>query len=142
MKHLKTEVTIHAPVAEVWKNLLDFESYPKWNPFIKKVKGSGLKDEQIGIWLKIDSNKTMNIKPVVLQRRENSEFRWLGHLFIPGIFDGEHYFILEPVERGTRLTHGENFKGILSGLVLKMVGESTVRGFRAMNEALKKRVEG
>jgi hypothetical protein len=62
----------------------------------------------------------------------------LGHLLIPGLFDGEHIFVLEPIEHNrVKFVHREEFRGVLVGLILRMVGESTRRGFEAMNQALK-----
>ena len=84
----------------------------------------------------------MNFKPTVLKADTNQEFRWKGHLFVKGLFDGEHFFKLEETAEGhTRFIHGENFSGILSGMVLKKVGKATRAGFAAMNEALKNQVE-
>ena len=37
--------------------------------------------------------------------------------------------------------HGENFKGILSGILMMMIRKDTEKGFNAMNEALKKQTE-
>jgi hypothetical protein len=28
------------------------------------------------------------------------ELRWLGHFIVSGIFDGEHYFVLDPRKNG------------------------------------------
>jgi hypothetical protein len=69
------------------------------------------------------------------------ELRWLGHLLLPGVFDGEHYFLLEPIgDNGTRLTQGERFAGILVGLFGGTL-TATGAGFRAMNAALKREAE-
>ncbi len=34
-----TEVEIDAPVERVWEIMTDFEAFPDWNPFIKKMRG-------------------------------------------------------------------------------------------------------
>ena len=71
------------------------------------------------------------------------ELRWLGRLFVPGIFDGEHFFELAPLEEGrsTRFTQGERFKGILVPFLRRSLDNGTRKGFEAMNQALKDRVE-
>nr|MBX2875312.1 SRPBCC domain-containing protein [Saprospiraceae bacterium] len=64
------------------------------------------------------------------------------HLFVKGLFDGEHYFLLSPDEKGgTRFVHGEHFRGLLSGLIFKLIGQKTERAFIKMNKALKQRCE-
>lgn len=83
----------------------------------------------------------MRFKPTVLSARPERELRWLGHILFSGIFDGEHYFLLEPVgERRTRLRQGEKFSGLLIGLLSGTLS-ATEAGFKAMNAALKQQVE-
>ena len=83
----------------------------------------------------------MWFKPTVLVLHPERELRWLGHLLLPGVFDGEHYFLLEPIaDNGTRLTQGERFAGILVGLFGGTL-TATGAGFRAMNAALKREAE-
>jgi len=85
----------------------------------------------------------MTFKPRVKAAHPPREFAWLGHLFIPGLFDGEHRFVIEETENGgTRLTQREEFRGVLVGMFWKSLEPSTRRGFEAMNAALKLRAEG
>ena len=142
MKNLKTEITIKAPVSKVWQVLMDYESYPEWNPFIKEVKGNTQPGGKLEATIQPPNKNPMQFTPVVLKNEANKEFRWLGHLFVKGLFDGEHYFQLEYLsENQTKLTQGENFTGVLAGLLLNMIGDNTLKGFELMNQALKERVE-
>ena len=59
---------------------------------------------------------------------------------LPGIFDGEHHFELQPRNGGTLFVQREAFKGILVPLVGGVL-EKTRRGFEQMNAALKQRAE-
>ena len=142
MKQLKTEITIKATKERVWSILMDFERYHEWNPFIQSIIGRAAAGETLTNTLKLEGQKTQQFKPKVLTVKENKEFRWLGHLFIPGLFDGEHYFIIEESgDNQVRFVQGEKFGGIFSGLIMNMIGEKTRQGFMAMNEALRKRAE-
>lgn len=83
----------------------------------------------------------MTFKPVILRFEPAREFRWKGKLGMKGIFDGEHYFILEKLsDHQTRFIHGENFRGLLVGVLGKTLLR-TEEGFRLMNQALKKECE-
>ncbi|HEX7668018.1 MAG TPA: SRPBCC domain-containing protein, partial [Polyangiaceae bacterium] len=87
------------------------------------------------------SGRELTIRPKVLVVTPEEELRWLGHFFVRGLFDGEHFFRLTEVAEGrTRFVHGENFSGIL---LKPMTGRitDTARGFVLMNQALKRRVE-
>jgi hypothetical protein len=79
----------------------------------------------------------------VTRAEPSRELRWLGHLWTTGLFDGEHRFVLDPLDGGARtsLTHAESMSGVLTPLVWRLVGDATGRGFEAMNAALKGRVE-
>ena len=59
---------------------------------------------------------------------------------MPGLFDGEHSFLLEEAAGGTRFTQTETFRGMLVPVLGKGLA-ATQEGFQAMNEALKKRAE-
>jgi hypothetical protein len=84
----------------------------------------------------------MDFAPEILVADENAELRWVGKFGFKGIFDGEHYFILEETDRGTTIfRHGESFTGILGYPLLALIREDTENGFKAMNVALKARVE-
>jgi len=72
----------------------------------------------------------------------NRELMWLGGPPIPGIFSGEHRFLIEPLSDGaTRLHHSERFSGLLVGPLTDAMLDDTAKGFEAMNRALKERCE-
>jgi hypothetical protein len=83
----------------------------------------------------------IRFRTTVLVVRPERELRWRGKLLVAGIFDGEHYFLLETFdEKRTRLVHGENFSGLLVGPLSGMLVAAQV-GFDAMNAALKQLAE-
>ncbi len=125
MKEIKAEIMINSAPEKVWSVLTDFENYPRWNLFITDISGR----KTIGSSLKVSINppggKGMTFKPVLLKFEENKEFRWKGKLFIKGIFDGEHYFILSSEDGSkTKLIQGEKFSGILVGLLGKTLDKT------------------
>jgi hypothetical protein len=84
----------------------------------------------------------MTFHPTVLDAVPSQRLRWLGHLWIPGLFDGEHDFRIEQASPGqSRFRQREQFRGILVNLFPNAMYEKTKRGFEAMNRALKERVE-
>jgi len=136
-KELRTQVRIDATPEKVWQILSDFEQYPEWNPFVKKVIGKPEVGKTIQVFL-----PGMKFHPEVLVFDTSREFRWKGKLFFSGLFDGEHYFILERNTDGsTTFIHGEKFSGILLPLLARSLDKDTRAGFEAMNLALKERCE-
>jgi hypothetical protein len=141
MKSIETNINIKATPEKIWNILMDFENYGTWNPFIQSIKGERSLGKQLEASIGL-GEKGMTFKPIVQVVEKNHEFEWLGSLLMKGIFDGRHSFVLEPIsETETKLIHSERFSGVFSGIILKMIKEDTEKGFKAMNEALKKRAE-
>jgi hypothetical protein len=141
-KEIKTEITINASPEKVWAILTDFANYPTWNPFIKSLKGTVAIGNKIETNLQPPGEKPMTFKPLILAFEENKELRWIGHLIVPGLFDGEHKFELIDNGNGTTLfKQSEKFNGILVPLFKKMLDVNTVDGFNQMNQKLKELAE-
>lgn len=134
MKNIQTEIIINADKATIWNILTDFSKYSDWNPFIVKVEGSLAIGKYLTNTISMEGQKPQVFKPKLLEVLPQKSLKWLGSLFFKGIFDGEHYFRLEPLKNNqTRLIHGENFSGIFSSIILKMIGKQTQEGFIKMN---------
>ncbi len=140
---LYTEIRINASPERVWRLLTDFASYPQWNPFIRRASGKPEKGEQLEVYLQPEGAGGMTVRPRVLTAESGRELRWRGHLLIPGLFDGEHIFINEPLEAGgVRFIQREIFTGLLVPLFARRLDTETRRGFEDMNLALKLLAEG
>jgi hypothetical protein len=143
MREIHTDIEIAAPPERVWQVLTDLGSYPQWNPLVTRASGDLRVGGRLEISVQVPDASLMRFKPVVLKLEPARELRWLGTLPLPGLFNGEHSFRLEPAGPGrTRFLHGERFTGLLVP-VLALLGiiRKTERGYVLMNEALKARVE-
>jgi hypothetical protein len=142
MKQLHTQIEIYASDKRVWELLTDFASYPQWNPFIRQISGRLAPGERLRARLEPPGGRAMTFEPRVLRAEANRELRWLGHLLVPGIFDGEHSFTIEPLEENhVRFVQRETFKGLLVPLFARSLETNTLQGFEEMNRALKERAE-
>ncbi len=143
MKHLETEILIKAWPEQVWEVLTDFRRYPEWNPFIREAEGDIRPGGRLRVRIHPPGARPMTFRPVVQVARPGEELRWHGRLLLPGLFDGEHVFRVEPTDDGrVRFTQSERFRGVLVPLFPRSLYANTLRGFEAMNLALKDRVEG
>lgn len=141
MKAIETEIQINANPEQIWEILTDLDKYPEWNPFVTSAKGKVAEGEKLEVKISPPNKKEMVFKPTVLTAKTNSEFKWLGHLLFPGLFDGEHVFTITGNENGSLLVQKETFKGILVPLVWGSMEKHTKDGFELMNRALKTRAE-
>jgi hypothetical protein len=139
---LHTEVEIAAPIEAVWETLTDLAAYPDWNPFIVSSTGRADVGERLTNRLRPPGGRAITFKPKVTVLQPPVTFEWLGHLGLPGIFDGRHRFDLAPRKNGgTLVTQSEQFDGILVRFMRTSLNTETLAGFLAMNAALKARVE-
>lgn len=133
-----TEVEIDATPRQVWSLLGNPESYRDWNPFIVSMEGELAAGATLVNRMRPEGGSEMTFRPTVLKAEPERELRWLGRLFVPRLFDGEHYFVLHARDGGTRLVHGERFHGVL----LWFIDTNRFRAdFKRMNAALKARLE-
>jgi hypothetical protein len=140
MRTISAVIDIAAAPRQVWAVLADLDAYPDWNPFIRSASGQ----------LTVGSTLTMRMVPAegrafttrgrLLAVQPGVLLRWVGRLIVPGIFDGTHQFALEDLGGHTRLTQSETYRGMLVAFTGKTITK-TESDFRALNQALKQRVE-
>jgi hypothetical protein len=134
---IHTEIIINASPERVWAVLSNFKEYPNWNPFVNAISGDMIVGKKIKIVV-----QGMKIKPELLVFEKNKELRWMGHLLVNGIFDGEHFFILVDNGNGTTtFKHGEIFKGILIPMLKNILENKLKPNYVRMNNKLKELVE-
>jgi hypothetical protein len=141
VRSISHTIEIEASPDAVWRELADTASYGDWNPFVRRLDGELVAGSRIEVEITPPDGRAMTFKPKVLAAEPGRELRWLGHLLVRGVFDGEHSFVIEPLGEGrSRLTQAERFSGLLVRPLGGGLGK-TERGFEAMNKALKARAE-
>jgi hypothetical protein len=135
---IQSKIEIDAPAKTVQSVLYKFDDYPKWNPFIVKVDGV----------VQVGRDVTVTVKPVgkdlisgttnIVSMTDN-RLEWRGSLAIPGLFTGDHEFIIEQLDANRTMFY-QNEK--MSGIIIPFFNTKPEQdGFAAMNEALKQKAE-
>ena len=123
---LHTEIPIQATPQRVWEILTDFDAYPAWNPFIPHVSGPATVGSRLDVHLQPPGGRGMRMRPTVLAATPSQELRWLGQIGVPGLFDGEHRFRIEPLGKDrVRFVQEERFTGLLAPIILQFVERGT-----------------
>ena len=139
---LNTEIEINASSETVWNLLTGTSRFPEWNPFIRRLQGELKVGQKLAVFIQPTGARAMEFIPVVLKVEPNTELRWLGRLILPGLFDGEHVFQIEPLGSSrVRFRQREIFSGIFVPLLKNSLDTDTRRGFNEMNQKLKQLVE-
>ena len=141
-RRLLSHVMIEASARHVWKVLLDFQAYARWNPFMVRIEGAVRQGQRLVVEIRPPGQRAMTFRPTVLVADPDRELRWLGRVFLPGVFDGEHVFTIAPLGAGrVRFSQRETFRGLLIPFMPRSRWNATQQGFEAMNRALKECAE-
>ncbi|MGT2425416.1 SRPBCC family protein [Amnibacterium kyonggiense] len=132
---LEAATRIDAPPADVWRVLVDFAAYDRWNP-TTRISG----EPRVGSRLTVGAGPGLRFRARVLVADPGRELRWLGRLGLGGLADGEHWFRLDREADGTTaLVHGERYSGLLVAFAGGRAEDASA--YEAFNRALKDRVE-
>ena len=138
MRIIAAEVEIDAPETLIWDVLSDLESYGDWNPFLTSASGKIEEGARIELFIKPPRARGAYINPRIVLVEEGKGFSWCNNMLFPGLFDTEHYFIIDPIDdTRCRFVQGEEVSGLLSIPILLLIGGATRRGMERMNDALK-----
>lgn len=137
---ISASIEIEAEPDQVWSALTNLDAYDEWNPFI--VSSSGIVEAGATLTNTMrDATGETTFTPTVRAAVPGRELRWLGKLGPGAVFDGEHAFLIDRVGPGrVRLTQTERFTGVLVPFFRGQLHDNTLPQFRAMNEALARRV--
>jgi hypothetical protein len=139
---LQAEIYIAAPAERAWAVLSDTSSFPQWNPFLTQISGTLAEGAELTVRMNPLEGSPRTFKSTVTKLRPGRELRWRGRLGVPGLFDGEHAFVLEPLGPTTvHLVHRERFSGLLVPLLARTLRARYLPAFEAMNAAVRVRAE-
>ena len=141
MKEVYSEIQINASASVVWDILTDFEKFGEWNPFIKEISGTLKEGSELRIFIEPPNSKGMEFKPTLKKVETEKKIQWLGKIWIPKLFDGEHSLTINQIDDNTVLfIQKERFTGIFIPFFSKLLKNSK-SGFEMMNQNLKQRAE-
>jgi hypothetical protein len=141
MKSLHAAIEIDAPAERVWQVVSDFGSYADWNPFIVRAAGVPRVGERLNVTIVAPGMKPATFRPRVLDFEPGRLIRWKGEFKLPGLFDGRHALIVDPLDdERSRFTTHEDVSGILLPFLGRVMAASQ-QGFELMAQAVKERAE-
>ncbi len=139
----ETPIDINASAETIFSVLCDFEAYPEWHPSVAKVEGKA----ELGEWLRIHliiGNREVPVSALITACEEGKTLEWRGSIAKQGPFRApfliRHAFRIEERGEGARFTNEEAFRGLTS-LLGRVAKPSLVKGYKEVNQALKKRAE-
>ncbi len=140
MRIIEATIDIAASPEAVWAMVMDWPSYPSWNPFIRAITGNPKVGGRIHVRIGLPIG-TVPIAATVTRLKPAATIAWHSALPLSGLFDREHTITLETQPNGCKLIQTQTFEGRLVPAI-SIVADGLARsGLERMNAALKSRVE-
>lgn len=140
---IRTFVDIAASPARVWEVLTDFAAYDRWNPLLQRMRGRA----EVGTTVRFSAKVGRAALPLTAQimiLEPEHELMWVGPAaprLLRKIVSGQHWFRLSATATGTRVDHGELFRGLAVPARWDRFEQLARPGYEAMNKALKREAE-
>ncbi|MDH3693732.1 MAG: SRPBCC domain-containing protein [Gammaproteobacteria bacterium] len=139
LQEVKTEIDISAPPSKIWPIIMDINKWEKWSPVINASRGAATVGSELTITMigkeKDKDGPTYN--PIITKLEEPNYLSWRAHMLAGFIFTNYKILELEETDSGTRLTHKEQFKGLLTPIMRGHMEKGVPPMLNAMNKALK-----
>jgi uncharacterized protein YndB with AHSA1/START domain len=137
------EIEIRAPIERVWKILVDFEGYPKWNPFTPRVESTLEIGAPIVLHVRMREGRELVRVEHISAVAEPTRLCWGMCAISPRLLAAERCQILTPLDVDrTHYRSVDTIRGLLAPLVERFYGRDLDRGFGAVASALKEYAEG
>jgi hypothetical protein len=138
---IEHRVGIQAPAEAIWEVIADIEGWRRWNPIYPKAEGTLRIGERLVLELVLEGRKPQTIKPVILDWIPNEQIHWRLTM-LGGLVKTTRYLEIEKLsDVGCIFANGELFGGPLGPSAARSLRGPVRRGFAAMGDALKARVE-
>lgn len=141
---VEARTQIAAPPTVVWDVLMDMKRYAEWSTLLHAEQTAPPhRGRIIRLRLSMPGGPSYSFAPEVITLEANQHFAWRQKTALPGIFDGEHHFVLTPVgTAGTNLHNYEYYSGLLSPIMRRLpMMQGATGGFEAMNDEIRRRSE-
>ena len=134
-----TATLIDAPREDVWSIVTDFESYPRWNPYLRSVRGEAKLGETLDVQLAPPGGDPDEVSARVFVFKPPRKLRWQSRLVMPGLRDVEYEVIVAPIgPRRAQVVQRMRYEGLLA----PFIDAASIRtGLESMASALERRAE-
>jgi hypothetical protein len=135
-----SEIAIPARAGMVWSVLTDLESYPAWNPFIRKAEGQRREGARWRLAMTLNGRTFRPLRVQVTCWEPGRRLTWRGGLLVPRLLTGAHDFRITETADGVRLVQAVTVAGLLAPGVFPWLRARTQARFAEMNAAVRDEV--
>jgi len=122
MKEYTTSSLINASPEAVWAILTDGPSYKEWNPEIIGIDGNFADGGRVKAHVRLGDGAVRKLPQRVTLTEKPMRMQWTSGLPF-GLFVGRRTFTVTPVAHGAEFRMHLQMSGLLSGPIIKSVGD-------------------
>ncbi len=142
MKVLRTRIHVQGTPEQVWHVLTDFDRYQDWNPFIHRVVGEPGPGGDLIIQCREAGWRATTLHCTITDWQPGKTLGWEWRIGARWMCHGTHTFTIRPQSgAGVLFIQEHLMEGALLNLFAGQLCETCASGVRAMDHALKNRVE-
>jgi haloalkane dehalogenase len=143
-RKIHTEITIQAPIQEVWKIMTDFSKTAEWSSYFKGIEGTFKSGQNIRVLYSLhpkNSSIRRYKKKSILVDSSLYRFGWKDQKILPGLRDDHTYSLFPISPNETKLIHTDALKGCTARWMGHTIASIFFQMPRTYNQELKKEVE-
>lgn len=134
------EIAIPARAGLVWSVLTDLDSYPAWNPFIRKAEGQQRAGAHWRLELTLNGRAYRTVRVQVTCWEPGRRLTWRSGLPLPPLIVGTHDVRITETRQGVDLVQAETVSGLLAPVLFPWLNSRLQARFAAMSAALRDEV--
>ena len=134
------EIAIPARAGLVWSVLTDLESYPAWNPVIRKAEGPLRRDACWRLDLALNGRARLTLRVRVICWEPGRRLTWRGGLARPHLLTSCHDVRIIETRQGVSLVQAQSVAGLFAPGLFPWLRSRLQARCAAMNEALREEV--
>ena len=128
---------IAAPAPVVWQVVSDLERWAEWNPLYVKAEGALKIGAQLTLTQALDGRPTVLIQPTIVDWVPDSQILW-RLTQNGGFIQRMRYLEIEKLaDEACIFSNGEDWSGLLAGLIPVELRKALRRGYEALGEAVR-----
>jgi hypothetical protein len=136
-----TELPLPARAGMVWSVLTDLESYPAWNPFIRKAEGPRRAGARWRLELTLNGRAYLTVRAQVTCWEPGRRLSWRGGVpAMPRLLTGAHDVRITETRQGVSLVQAVTVSGLLAPGLFPWLRTRTLARLAEMNEAVRDEV--
>ncbi|MCJ2088953.1 SRPBCC domain-containing protein [Methylobacterium sp. E-005] len=133
-------IAIPARAGMVWSVLTDLESYPDWNPFIRKAEGQRRAGARWRLELTRNGRSYRTLRVQVTCWEPGRRLTWRSGIATPHLITGTHDVRITETRQGVDLVQAQTFAGWLAPVLFPWLRARAQARFAEMNAALRDEV--